>query len=166
MVGATAHSSEATMNSANAANISRLRPSASPNRPYTGAAMVVAIRYATTTQEIRSTSPNAPAMAGKAVATIVASTAARNIGRQIDGNTRKNSPRVETLSVGSGAADSASTGSGVRAGTVSGGIDGSCATIISNAAEPPGLHPCQKGWYRRPAGPSLTAGATQCATSD
>jgi len=50
--------------------------------------MVAAMRYDTTTQETRSTPPSDTAMAGRAVATIVWSIMARNIGSMTDGKTR------------------------------------------------------------------------------
>ena len=55
--------------------------------------MVFAIRYETTTQESRSTSPKFDAIDGNAVATMVWSATARNIGSMIDGNTDQNSER-------------------------------------------------------------------------
>src|SRR6185437_1842515 len=51
--------------------------------------MVAAIRYETTIQETRSTAPVAAAMAGSAVATMVWSTTARNIGSINEGKTAK-----------------------------------------------------------------------------
>ena len=65
----------------------RLRPSASPSRPSIGAAMVLAGRQETTTPEICSTLPGAPAIAGSAVETMVWSSAGRNIGSMINEKT-------------------------------------------------------------------------------
>src|SRR5271154_4020591 len=55
--------------------------------------MVLAIRYDTTTQDALSIWPRLEAMAGSAVATMVWSATARNIGSMIDGKTVKNSDR-------------------------------------------------------------------------
>ena len=52
--------------------------------------MVARSGRTTTTQEARSTSPVEAAIAGSAVATMVWSTTARNIGSMIDGKTVKN----------------------------------------------------------------------------
>ena len=46
---------------------------------------------------MRSTSPSEPAMLGSAVATMVWSSEAMNIGIMIDGNSEKNRVRVETV---------------------------------------------------------------------
>ena len=56
--------------------------------------MVLAIRYDTTTQDARSISPSPEAMAGNAVATMVWSATARNIGSMMEGKTLTNSERV------------------------------------------------------------------------
>src|SRR5579863_4298213 len=53
--------------------------------------MVLAIRYDTTTQEMRSTAPKSDAIEGSAVATMVWSATAMNIGSMIEGKTRQNS---------------------------------------------------------------------------
>ena len=52
--------------------------------------MVEAIKYDTTIHEARSTLPVEAAIAGNAVATIVWSTTARNIGSMIEGNMVRN----------------------------------------------------------------------------
>src|SRR5579885_2256867 len=52
--------------------------------------MVLAIRYATTTQNARSISPRLEAIAGNAVATMVWSATARNIGSMMGGKIAKN----------------------------------------------------------------------------
>jgi hypothetical protein len=52
------------------------------------------MRYDTTTQETRSTPPSEPAIAGRAVATMVWSSMARNIGSMTDGKTRKKRARL------------------------------------------------------------------------
>jgi hypothetical protein len=52
--------------------------------------MVEAIKYETTIQDVRSTWPISPAIAGSAVATIVWSNTARNIGSMMDGKTVRN----------------------------------------------------------------------------
>jgi len=58
--------------------------------------MVDAIRYDTTIHEARSTLPVEAAIVGNAVATIVCSTTARNIGSMIEGNSARNAGRCLT----------------------------------------------------------------------
>jgi len=58
---------------------------------------VLAIRYDTTTHETRSMSPRSEAIAGSAVATIVWSATARNIGSITEGKTVQNNDREEVL---------------------------------------------------------------------
>ena len=65
MFGASAQSTEPTIKRPSAVSIMLRRPKESPSRPYTGAAIVLAIRYDTTTQEIRSTSPKSAAIDGQ-----------------------------------------------------------------------------------------------------
>ncbi len=52
--------------------------------------MVDAMRYDTTTHDARATLPVSAAIAGNAVATMVWSTTARNIGSMIEGKIAKN----------------------------------------------------------------------------
>ena len=68
----------------------RLPPYTSRSWPYTGAATVAATRYATTTHDTRSTPPRLAAMAGSAVATMVESTTARNMGSMTEVKTVRN----------------------------------------------------------------------------
>src|SRR5579863_9214542 len=60
--------------------------------------MVLAIRYETTTHDARSISPRLEAIAGSAVATMVWSATARNIGSMIEGNTLRKSDDVDGVS--------------------------------------------------------------------
>jgi hypothetical protein len=71
MVNDSAHSTEAAMKTASATSIICRLPNVSPRRPYTGAAIVEAMRYESTIQGARSIVPSFAAITGNAVATIV-----------------------------------------------------------------------------------------------
>src|ERR1700722_10186968 len=82
--------------------------------------MVLAIRYDTTTQEARSIWPKLEAIAGSAVATMVWSATAINIGSMIGGKTVRNcEPADGSLTTGvpsSGRASGGATGAASGAG--------------------------------------------------
>jgi hypothetical protein len=76
---ANPHSIEPTRNTTIATwNIS-FRPYWSPSLPYSGVDTVCASRYAVTTQDRWLSPPSSPTIVGSAVATIVWSSAARNM---------------------------------------------------------------------------------------
>src|SRR3546814_6789717 len=91
----------------------------SSRRRHTRCALVTGVQTCalpiSTIQEIRSTPPSVPAMAGSAVATMVWSTTARNIGSMIEKKMRKNGVRA-----GAG-------GRGSPRGGVAGGMAGGLA---------------------------------------
>src|SRR5271154_53007 len=66
-----------------------LRPYMSPSFPYSGVTTVCASRYAVTTQEMCFKPPRSPTIVGSAVATIVWSSAARNITSKRPPNTSR-----------------------------------------------------------------------------
>src|SRR5271168_3346275 len=77
--------------------------------------MVLAIRYDTTTQDALSIWPRLEAIAGSAVATMVWSATARNIGSMIGGKTLRNCDPAETT----GAAAASVGAAGVEDGAAS-----------------------------------------------
>src|SRR5262249_20632249 len=79
MFGANAHSTDPAMNRLSAVMIIARRPYMSLSVPNTGATAVDARRYAVMTQDRLETSRNWRPMVGSAVATMVWSSAARNI---------------------------------------------------------------------------------------
>src|SRR5215471_7675099 len=94
-----------------------------------------------TTQEARPTCPKVAAIAGSAVATMVWSTTARNIGSMIDGNTRKNrlwlDPAAPTATEAGGDGSGGTMGCGLSAWDFAGRAGERHRTV----AEPtPGLH--------------------------
>ena len=91
-----------------------------------------------TTHEARPISPKVAAIAGNAVATMVWSTTARNIGSMIEGKTRKNSfgldPAASTATEAVGEGSGGTIGCEFRAGiAVTGGREGHSRT----GARPP-----------------------------
>jgi len=109
-VGANAQPSDAIEKIARAPSSMRLRPKRSPRCPYSGAAIVAASRYETTTQEISAKPLSELPIVGKALASIVWSAAARNIATITPGKTRRNAWRLV-----SGAPASARSGVGTLA---------------------------------------------------
>ena len=88
MLAARPHIAEATTNTAAETWKSSLRPNWSPNLPASTVAMVSASRYDDTTQDRCSAPPRSPTMVGRAVETMVWSSAASSIPTRIVTNTR------------------------------------------------------------------------------
>ena len=81
--GASAHATEPTTKMTMAPSIIRRRPWMSDSLPNNGVAAVLASRYAVTTQLKSSTSPSVRPMVGNAGATMVCSSAERNIASRM-----------------------------------------------------------------------------------
>ena len=105
MLGASAQATEPTMKMQIAISIIRRRPWMSESLPNSGTAAVLASRYAVTTQLKFPTSPSVRPMVGRAGATMVCSSAERNIASMM--------PIMMAWMVARGSGVGADAGSGV-----------------------------------------------------